>query len=193
MVFVKPSSQRQTMRMGNLVEITVLDGYEAWDHVQDTANPAKVRMKWLSAAEIRSLRANTWENLFFYRGMGDGGSVEDKGPATVDGIVCERVDFIHGPGIEFQRYFDRDTGRLVASIRDGETIREKGEIRVDGIRFPKSIVSTRKTASGKDLVTTVLFDRITLNEPIDSNEFAVPAAPAVAKPPATAPATPPAK
>jgi hypothetical protein len=84
------------------------------------------------------------------------------------------VDFIHGQGDVFERYFDRDTGRLVLSIRNGETIREGGEIIVDGVRFPKTIVSVIKTASGKDLVSTVTFDKVVLNEPLGRDLFASP-------------------
>jgi hypothetical protein len=100
--------------------------------------------------------------------------VEDVGPETVDGVVCERVDFNHGPGIVFERYFDRDSGRLVLTVRGSETIRESGEIMVDGVRFPKKIVSTTKTASGKDLVATVIFDSVVLNETEPDDLFQVP-------------------
>jgi hypothetical protein len=174
MVFAKPWQQRQVVRASKITETTVLDGYDAWDRLQDNADASKFRMRWLSAGEIKSLRANTWENLSFFRGLEEGASIDDKGPATTDGIVCERVDFIHGPDNVFERYFDRDTGRLVMSVRGGETIRESGEIMVDGVRFPKTIVSVIKTASGKDLVSTVTFESIVLNEPLSRDLFAAP-------------------
>jgi hypothetical protein len=174
MIFSKPWQQRQVVRAKNVNETTVLDGYDAWDRLEDNKDASKFRLRWLSAPEIRSLRANTWENLHFFRGIEDGASVDDKGPATMDGVACERVDFIHGPDDVFERYFDRDTGRLVLSIRNGETIRESGEIRVDGVRFPKTIVSVIKTASGKDLVSTVTFESIVLNEPVTRDLFAAP-------------------
>jgi hypothetical protein len=174
MVFSKPWQQRQVVRASKVTETTVLDGYDAWDRLQDNADASKFRMRWLAPPEIKSLRANTWENLHFFRGIESGASIDDKGPTTVDGIACERVDFIHGADDIFQRYFDRDTGRLVQSIRNGETIRESGEIMVDGVRFPKTIVSVIRTASGKDLVSTVTFDSIVLNEPLGRDLFAAP-------------------
>jgi hypothetical protein len=176
MIFVKPSRQRQEIRLAKVSETTVLDGYDAWDRLQDIADPKRFRMRWLSAAEIQSLQANTWENLYFFRGLDGQGTTEDVGPATVDGVTCERVNFIHGPGIVFERYFDRDSGRLVLTVRGPETIRESGEIRADGVRFPKQIVSRTKTASGKELVSTVTFSRIVLNGPVDESLFAVPSA-----------------
>jgi hypothetical protein len=162
------------VRTAKVTDITVLDGYDAWERLVVNADPSQFRMKWLSANDIKSLRANTWENLHFFRGLEGGDTVEDQGPSTVDGVTCERVDFVHGPGIVFERFFDRDTGKLVLSVRSGESIRESGEIVVDGVRFPKTIVSTAKTASGKDLATTVTFDSVVLNEAIKGDAFAVP-------------------
>ncbi len=183
LIFVKPLRQRQVVRGQKGTQTTVLDGYDAWDYLQDNADPSKHVLTWLSVADIKSLRAITWENLHFYRGLEGDGAVEDKGPATVDGVVCERVDFTHGPGIVFERYFDRDTGRLVNTVRGRETIRESGEIRVDGVRFPKTVVSVQKSASRKDLTSTVTFDSIVLNEQEGPDVFAVPgAAPAGAAP-----------
>jgi hypothetical protein len=185
LVIVKPYRQRQVIRGDKAMETTVLDGYDAWVYLVDNTDPSKHALTWLSAPEIKGLRASTWENLHFYRGLKGEGAIEDKGPASIDGVACERVDFSHGPEIVYERYFDRDTGRLVFTVRGKESIRESGEIRVDGIRFPKTVVSTRKTASGKDLVSTVTFESIVLNEPQAADGFAVPSAvPAAAAPPA---------
>ncbi len=174
LIFVKPLRQRLVVRTERTTLTTVLDGYDAWDFLQDNANPAKFELKWLSAGDTKTLRANTWENLNFFRGLSGEGATEDMGPATMDGIACERVDFRHGPGIVYERYFDRDTGRLVVTIRGPETIRESGETLVDGLKFSTKIVSTTKTASGKDLVSTVTFTKIILNEPQGPEVFAVP-------------------
>jgi hypothetical protein len=173
MIFAKPLRQRLVRRNDKVSMTTVLDGYDAWDWLQSNSDPSRYKMTWLSAGDIKTLRANTWENLYYYR-VPESGSVEDEGPATIDGVVCERVDFTDGPGIVYERYFDRDTGRLVLTVRGTESIRENGEIRVDGIRFAKTIVSVTKTRSGKDLVSTATFDSIVLNEKLDPELFAVP-------------------
>jgi hypothetical protein len=174
MLFSRPYRQRQVVRAAKVTDTTVLDGYDAWERLQDNVDPTKFRLKWLSASDIKSLRANTWENLHFFRGLDGGDAAVDQGPSTVDGITCERVDFIHGTGNVFERFFDRDTGKLVLTVRAGESIRESGEIVVDGVKFPKSIVSVAKTASGKELVTTVTFDSVVLNGPIKGDAFAAP-------------------
>lgn len=173
LIFVKPMKQRLVARGERVSMTTVLDGYDAWDLLQDNVDASKYRLNWLPATEIKTLRANTWENLSYYR-VPEGGSIEDMGPATVDGIVCERVDFLHAPGSVYERYFDRDTGRLVLTVMGKETVRESGEIRVDGVRFPKSIISTTKTTSGKEIVSTTTFESVVLNEPLAPGLFAVP-------------------
>jgi hypothetical protein len=186
MIFARPLRQRLVDHEQTMVRTTVLDGYDAWDFVQSSSDPSKYRLTWLNVAEIKSLRANTWENLNNYS-VPEGGSVEDRGPATIDGITCERVDFTHGPGIVYQRYFDRDTGRLVLTVDGQESIRESGEIMVDGIRFPKTIVSSSKTPSGKETTATVTFSSVALNEPLGSDLFAAPSnLPAKASSPASA-------
>jgi hypothetical protein len=173
MIFVKPMRQRLVVRAPKVTMTTVLDGYDAWDWLQDNADPRKFRLTWLQTSDVRTLRANTWENLNYYRSP-EGGSVEDKGPATIDGVECERVDFTHAPDIVYQRFFDRDTGRLVLTVRGSETFRESGELRVDGIRFPKTIVSTAKVASGGQIVSTATFEKVILNESQPADLFAVP-------------------
>ncbi len=173
LILAKPLRQRLVARSEKVTMTTVLDGYDAWDFLQDNAVLSRFRMTWLKASEIKNLRANTWENLYYYRAP-EGGTVVDKGPATIDGVACERIDFTHSPGLVYERYFDRDTGRLVLTVRGPESFREIGEIRVDGIRFPNKIVSTAKTASGKDLVTTAIFDSIVLNEPVAASLFSAP-------------------
>ncbi len=173
LILVKPMRQRLVARGTAATMTTVLDGYEAWDLLRDNADPAKFRLRWLPAADVKTLRANTWENLSYYR-VPEGGSIEDKGPATVDGVVCERVDFVHGPGSAYERYFDRDTGRLMLTVRGPETFRESGEIRVEGVRFPRTIVSRTKTSSGKEIVSTATFESVVLNEAIPPGLFAAP-------------------
>jgi hypothetical protein len=173
MVFEKPLRQRLEIHGTKVSRTTVLDGYDAWDVLRSNADPAKVHLNFLPPAEIKTLRANTWENLYFFR-VPPWGSEEDKGPATVDGIECERVDFVHDAGTTYARYFDRDTGRLVLTMRGPETLRQVGEIVVDGIRFPKSVVSTAKTPSGAEVVSTVAFQSITLNELVPAGLFAAP-------------------
>jgi hypothetical protein len=172
MFFEKPLRQHLVVHASKVTMTTVLDGYSGWDWLQDNSDPAKHRLIWLQLPDLRTLRANTWENLNYYRSP-DGGTVEDKGPTTVDGVDCERVDFDHGSGIVYQRFFDRDTGRLVSTVLGQESFRENGEMRVEGIRFPKSIISTFKGPKGS-FTETATFTQIILNETMPDSMFAAP-------------------
>ena len=175
MVFEKPLRQHMVLKGPKVTITTGLDGYNGWDLLQDSTNPARQRLKWLDVQDLRTLRANTWENLYYYK-TPEGGSVEDKGPETVDGVDCERVDFDHGAGVVYQRYFDRDTGRLVQTILGEETFKESGEQHFYGIRFPKTIVSTVKGPKGV-FTATATFTQVILNENLPDSLFAVPSTP----------------
>jgi hypothetical protein len=176
-IFQRPDRQRITARSEKMVEVTGLDGYEAWQRVYDPADPTKWRQTLLGPDQIKRLRANTWENLSYFRGVETrGGTVEDQGPADVDGVACRKVAFIHGAGIVFFRYFDAATGRLLLTETEGGgRIREQGEMVVNGIRFPKGIITITKNAKGEDTKVTLTFEKITVNEPLPAKEFAVPA------------------
>jgi outer membrane lipoprotein-sorting protein len=176
-VFQKPRQQRINITYDKAIEQTALDGYDAWQRQQDTSDSNKWRQTLLSADQIKRLRANTLENLTFFRGLErQGGRVEDQGSATIDGIACQKIVFIHAPNIVFTRYFDVATGRLVLTETEaGGVIREQGETTVSGVRFPKTIVTDTKTPAGKTQTVTINFDKVTVNETFPSSFFAVPA------------------
>ena len=175
-IFQQPEQQRIMATSDKLIEVTALDGYEGWQRVQDPADPTKWRQTLLGTAQIKRLRANTWENLSYFRGIERiRGRVEDQGPVTIEGVACQKIAFIHAPDIVFYRYFDLATGRLVFTETEaGGTIREQGEMIVNGIRFPRSIVTSTKNAKGESVTVTISFEKVTLNEVFPPKQFAVP-------------------
>jgi hypothetical protein len=183
-IFQKPEQQRIVATYDKYVETTALDGYEAWQRIQDATDATRWRQNPMGADHVRRLRATTWENLNFFRGIEKaGGHLEVMEPATVNGVACQKIAFIHSPGIVFIRSFDQNTGQLVLSeTENGSTIKEEGVIMVEGIRFPKSIVTRSvnkvKNAAGeittKAIVVTITFDKITLNESFPESMFAFP-------------------
>jgi len=176
-VFQKPGQQRISIAYEKAVEQTALDGYDGWQRQQDPSDPAKWRQTLLSADQIKRLRANTLENLMFFRGIDRvGGKIEDLGPVNVDGVACQKIAFIHGPNIVFTRYFESATGRLVLTETEaGGAIREQGSMVVNGVRFPKTIITVTKAAGGKVQTVTINFEKITVNEVFPPSFFAVPA------------------
>ena len=172
----KPAHQRVQEVSEKMVEVSALDGYDGWRRRQDPADPTKWQQTLLGPAQIKFMRANTWENLAFYRGLqSSGGRVEDQGPATIEGVVCQKVAFIHAPEIIFYRYFESATGRLMLTkTAGGATIREQGEIFVRGIRFPKTLIETSPLPNGQTQTITINFEKVLLNETLPGDLFAVP-------------------
>lgn len=171
-VFQKPSQQRITVTGPKLIEVTALDGYDAWQKRTNPANPAQWQVTLLDAGQVKKLRANTWENLSFFAGIEKkGGRVQAGGDVTVDGVACVKLSFVHADDIIFVRYFEKATGRRVKTeTENGTEIREEGEIVVHGVRFPRKVVN--KSTNGT--VITIVFDKVELNQPVAASEFAVP-------------------
>jgi len=175
-VFSSPDKQLITAKNDGQTETTALDGYDAWQRVSKADDPSGWRVNLLGPDQIKRLRANTFENLNFYRGIETrGGLIEDRGVVTIDGVACRKLAFIHGPGIVFVRSFDAATGRLMLTETDsGTQIREKGEIRAGGLRFPKTIETVNILPDGGQRIIRVNFESIEVNPSIDSTIFAVP-------------------
>jgi len=174
--FEKPYRQRSVIRSERGVEVTVLDGYDAWHHVVPAADKSQWSLSVLQAPQIKNLRANAFENLAFYRGLeAAGGRIEDQGSSTVDGQRCQKVAFIHDRDIVFYRYFNQETGRLVMTeTARGETIRESGVIEIAGIRFPQKLTTTARLPDGSRQITVINFDRIVVNGSIPADAFETP-------------------
>ena len=171
-VFQKDYQQRITITAANVIETTALDGYDAWQKRTNAKNPSQWTVTLLDAGQVKKLRANTWENLSFFAGLEKkGGTVQFGGDATVDGVACVKLSFVHADNIVFVRYFDKATGRLIKTqTENGAEIREEGEMIVNGVRFPKKVIN--KAPNGA--ITTIAFDRVELNQRLPAGEFAVP-------------------
>ncbi len=172
LVFQKPFQQRITLTRPDSVETTALDGYDGWSR-NSNLRSKQWQLSLLQAPQIKRLRANTWENLYYYSGIEkNGGKVALGGDTTVDGVACVKLSFIHDDDIIFHRYFDKATGRLVRTeTENGGEIREEGEMLVNGVRFPRKVINR----SANNEVTIIIFDKVVLNEVLPASEFAVPA------------------
>jgi hypothetical protein len=171
LIVQKPVQQRLTLKLGEAREITALSGYDAWRRLEAVDESGEWEMMLLEVDRIRELRAQYWENIGFFRGIETvGGKIEMRGEETLDGIECVKVAFIHGKDLVFVRYFNKETGQLVYTRGiGGEAIREKGEIIVDGVRFPKAL---ERTGVGPKSVVT--FSDITVNEKFGNDLFEMP-------------------
>ena len=172
----KPDQQRVVASSERGIETTAVDGYEGWQRFQEVANPKSQRLVVLKPEAVKRLRAQAWENLSFYRGLEKrGGRIEEQGTASVDGIECQKVAFIHPPSIVFVRYFDVATGRLVRTdTDDGGVTREEGERIVSGVRFPTSMKMVVKGAKGESQLVTIALESVKVNEKFPDAVFRVP-------------------
>ncbi len=171
-VFQKPYRQRITLRGSKVIEITALDGYDAWQKRINAENPVQWQMVLLDALQVKRLRANTLENLSFYstRELKDC-AIQVDGEVDVDGVPTVKLVFAHVGGVTFQRFFEKSTGRLVKTITEnGTEIREEGELLAGGVRFPRRVINKAPNGS----VTAISFDKVVLNEDFAADTFAVP-------------------
>ena len=175
-IFQKPCQHRLVITSDKATDITGLDDYLAWRRIVPVGE-GRVQTIAMGKDPTMRLRANTWENLSFFRGIEQrGGEILDQGEAEIDGIRCRKLVFSYGSGIEFVRYIDLATGRLVLTetLPVGR-IREEGEIVVSGLRFPKKLIATGPpSADGKTRVITITFDRVVLNETFPASTFEQP-------------------
>ena len=195
-IVVKPDRYRVTITSDTTIETTALDGYDAWSRVASVSDRSKWQQTLQGGDGVKRLRANTRENILFFRGAeSEGGAIEDLGPTTVNGVRCQKVAFVYSreatgfkyfdaangrqiyasPNVVFTRYFDSATGRLVhTETEGGVSIDEQGDIVVNGLRFPKSIITVTKNQAGQTQTVTITFDKITLNEKFPDGYFSVP-------------------
>jgi hypothetical protein len=175
-IFERPYHQRSTITSERGTEITVLNGYDAWQRVSAANDDSRWNLTLLQIPQIKNLRANAWENLSFFRGLDEvGGRIEDLGVTTVDDQICRKLAFIHTPEIIFYRYFNESTGRLVLTeTMRGEQIRESGTMEVAGIKFPKVLTTIATRPDGTMQTVTINFDSVAVNEPVPADTFEMP-------------------
>jgi hypothetical protein len=170
----KPAQQRIVVTSPTLIDTSALDDYDAWHRTVERDHPERLHQSQMGAEQIKQLRADVWQNLYFFRGIEKiGGRLEDLGAATIDGTPCEKIGFYHSDSLVYLRYFNRETGELVYTGTAENNIREQGEMMVDGIHFPKTLTISQ-TTDGVESKRTITFEKITVNEPLPASLFAVP-------------------
>jgi hypothetical protein len=159
------------------VEVTALDDYDGWTRIQDAKDPTRWQLTLLKVDQIKMLRANTVEQLSFFRNPDPRGSVvEDQGDAAIEGKPCRKVSFKRNDGSIFVRYFDAATGELVLieTPQQGGKVREEGVMLAGGIRFAQRHTQTTKLADGKLQTIKIAYEKVTVNEVFPLSLFAVP-------------------
>ncbi len=171
-LFQKPFQQRLDVSEGDSILTTGLNGYEGWNRRISINNPGSWDLEILDAADVRRMRANTHDNLNFFTGLDKvRGKVLEKAVQKKDGRDAHVLVFQYDDKIFYKRYFDVQTGELISTVNDqGLEIKEVGQMVVDGVRFPQKVVSL----IDGEIVNTVEFTEIILNEDLDSSYFDLP-------------------
>ncbi len=175
-VFQKDFQQRITLTKPVETEIIALDDYEAWHRVQDTKAPDHGQTILYLKDKVKQLRATSWENLAFFKGIEQlGGAVVDDGLTDVNGKKAHKLTFVHEPGLVYARYFDEASGQLLLTETDqGSRIHEDGEMRAEGVRFPARIVISNTEPSGEVRRVTINIQKVMVNEAFPEDFFSVP-------------------
>lgn len=172
----KPFQQRIVVTTDKFIEVSAVDGYDAWRRMIDAKDTTRWQQTQMSADQIKQLRADVWQNLNYFRGIEKvGGFIEDLGTEKVDGVMARKIAFHHGDTVVNFRLFDDATGRLIYTGTPQYNTREQGELHVSGIRFPKTLIISQASADGV-ITRTLTFEKITVNEKMPASLFAVPLA-----------------
>ena len=171
-ICMKPDQRIIKMTFEKFTRQITLDGYDGWMQQRDSSNPTNWQLTLMDREQIKHIRADNAETLYFFKGLEQrGGRIEFLGDAKIDGKDTVKIAYVYGPSIIYNRYIEKATGRqLLVEIEGGGTIREEGEIIVDGLRFSKRIIN--RGADGKTNILTI--EKLTLNEVFPKSLFAVP-------------------
>lgn len=173
-----PYKQLQILTGAEVVQEFGLNDYEAWKKVYRMDDPDQYNLVPSNPEQLKRVRANTYENLnFFSSETSYQRKLEYLGRETVDGELVDKVKVTYG-SIYYIRNFKVSNGQLLLTqIETGELIRESGELKVDGIRFPKTLVSL---IDGEE-VHRIEFDLIEVNPELSESLFTQPALPGLRK------------
>ena len=175
MVYQKPMQHRMVAVIGGRREVSVLDGSEGWTTFERVVDSVPLSIEIFDPIRILIMQASVREAFNFFRKPDTrNGEILYEGKETVNGRDCNVLTYHHGDGIAYQRYIDAETGQVHKTLDSkGVEYLEEGELIVDGLRFPKKLLSTFSTAIG-DQSMEFAYSSITLNEKLPDSDFVMP-------------------
>lgn len=175
MVYQKPMKQRMVAVIGDRKEVSVLNKSEGWTTYERVVDSVPLSMEIFDPIRILIMQASVREAFgFFKKPNVRNGSITYEGKEKVKGRECVVLTYHHGDGIAYQRYIDAETGQVLRTLDSkGVEYIEEGEIIVDGIRFPKKMVSTFSTAIGSQTMEFA-YTSIKLNKDLPESDFVMP-------------------
>ena len=175
LIYQKPMHQKLIAVINDSKEVSALDDTEGWISYYKIGLDQSLGMEIFDPARVLMMQAAVREAFGFYkRPTHRGGRVTYDGREKVKDVDCVVLIYHHGEGIGYIRYFDAATGRLMKTVdANGVEYYEEGEIMVEGVRFPKKLVTTFSTAVGPQTMEFT-YSKITLDKKHDASIFELP-------------------
>ena len=167
----KPCSQRLEIRVGDLVETTILNGKKGCI-VRSNLSADSSQMRLLRGEELERVRYTTQQFFNFYRpDFKNGEKVHHDGTLSHRGQRVHKLRYAYPDGSETIRYFSTVEDDLVAMVSENgvESI-NLGEQVVGGIKYPERI---EYYEDGRKLHSVVLHE-IQVNKPLPGGVFKIP-------------------
>ena len=167
----KPHSQRLELRVGDMVETTILNGLNACI-IRSNLKMDGSQMRKLSGAEHKRVLYSTRQLFKFYQpNFKEGEKVTYEGLVTHRGVRCHKLKYSDTDGLETIRYFSVADDALVASVSDSgvESVNRGAQV-VNGIKYPTSIDYYE---DGRKL-HTIRVTEIFVNRPLQPEIFKIP-------------------
>ena len=174
-VFKKPNYYQIRTVIGGVKEVTTLNKTEGWRQTERVDQPGSWQLQLTDVADIYRMEAILQDTLgFLAEPKTRTGRILYEGSEEVEGRQTHVLVHYYGNGIWFRRNIDAETGRVLRKINDlGMIFIESEEMVVDGIRFPKTMVSRTITPEG-EISMELSLSSIEVNEEIDTDIFDVP-------------------
>lgn len=175
MVYQEPLRHRMVAVVNNRKEVSALNGTEGWTTFERVGDSLPLGMEIFDPMRILIMQASARDALGFYKKPATrSGNIYYNGKVTFKGRECVVLTYDHGDGVAFRRFIDAETGKLHRTIDTrGVEFYEEGEIVVEGVRFPKKLITAHATAIGTQ---TMEFDftSIELNRMLPASDFKMP-------------------
>ncbi|HCR30958.1 MAG TPA: hypothetical protein DIV79_13175 [Opitutae bacterium] len=175
MVYQKPMRHRMVAVIGERREVSVLDGSEGWTTFERVVDSVPLSMEIFDPIRILIMQSSVREAFSFFRKPDTrNGDITYEGKEIVNGRECVILTYHHGDGIAYQRFIDAESGQVHRTLDSkGVEYLEEGELIVDGLRFPKKMVSTFSTAIGSQSMEFA-YSSIDLNKKLPESDFVMP-------------------
>ena len=175
MVYQKPMRHRMVAVIGERREVSVLDGSEGWTTFERVVDSVPLSMEIFDPIRILIMQSSVREAFSFFRKPDTrNGDITYEGKEIVNGRECVILTYHHGDGIAYQRFIDAESGQVHRTLDSkGVEYLEDGELIVDGLRFPKKMVSTFSTAIGSQSMEFA-YSSIDLNKKLPESDFVMP-------------------